>query len=363
MRRPRRRSILLASCAIGGLLLASADALAAGVSPLDADAAQKKQATEHFAAGKKAFDSGDFDRAVTELTASLDVVDSPNARLELARALRDSGKLAEAWTQYGRALEAATSLAPKEPRYAQTGEAASSERADVEKKLALVAIAVVGPPTGAKLSVGGRDLPRSDWAAPVVVNPGAVEVVLSDSAGAELARATVNATVGRTTALSIDAHPRPAARAREADAAESADPQENDTSDEDADTQAAPARPLVPPPAESAPRSPLRTAAYVAGGVGLAGMATFTVFGMLTTSIYGDLKSTCPRGCPPERRGEIDSGVLDQTLANVGLGVGLVGLAAGTTMFFLGAPKPASASAGAASLVVAPGYLGVRGAL
>lgn len=54
----------------------------------------------------------------------------------------------------------------------------------------------------------------------------------------------------------------------------------------------------------------------------------------------------------------------EQTVANVSLAVGAVGLAAGATIFLLSLPAPSTVRA---SLVVAPvyqgGYVGVRGSL
>ncbi|HEY6460749.1 MAG TPA: hypothetical protein VIY73_11385, partial [Polyangiaceae bacterium] len=126
-----------------------------------------------------------------------------------------------------------------------------------------------------------------------------------------------------------------------------------------ADTPAAP-----PPPPEapvsSSPTSPLRTWAYVAGGVGVAGLVTFTIAGVMARSTYDDLNGACHGGpCPPDKDGEISSGKTQQTLANVGLVIGIAGIAAGATLFVLSMPR-GSASASAA-LVVGPGNVGVRG--
>jgi hypothetical protein len=350
-----RSSSFLASCVLTASLVVTSVAQAAGVSPIDATAAQKRVATEHFTTGKHALESKDLETAVSELRASIEVVDSPNARLELARALRDSGNLGDAWAEYWRAAETATRLAPKEERYAKTAEAATNEREELATRLAFVEVTVLHAPADGTLKVGGRLVPSDEWGGPVVVSPGATDVVLTSSAGAELARITVNATVGQTTPASLDAQPPAVAAApagREADEMSGADKAAAD------DHGQAPAQPAGSTPAD---RTKLRPFAYVAAGVGVAGLATFAVLGLLSNSTYSDLQSACPHGCPPDRRSEIDRGILEQTLANVGLGVGLVGIAAGTTLFLLSI-RPDATSAGAA-LVVAPGYLGVRGTL
>ncbi len=354
-----RLRVLLASCALAGTLVASPIALGASVSPLDATPEQRKDATDHFAAGKQALSVGNLEKAVVELRASLAIVDSPNAHLELARALRDSGKLGEAWLEYGRASTLATELAPKEERYAKTAEAAADERVDVETKLAFVAVTVIGAADGTVMKVRGRALAPEEWKAPVLVPAGSVEVVLTDSSGTEIARRTVSASIGQTVPLSIDAAPPPAPPPPGKAAA--------DVSDDENPGSAL----STPPPSEAPPSTPanptkLRPYAYVIGGVGVAGMASFTVFGLLSNSAYNDLQSVCPHGCPPGKQSEIDRGKTEETVANVSLAVGLAGLAVGTTLFFLSLPSPAGANV-RASLFVAPShdgaYLGLRGSL
>ena len=357
-----RLRLFLGSCALAGaLLIPPAVAHAAGVSPIDATAAQRKEATDHFTAGKQALQISDLERAISELRASLEVVDSPNAHLELARALRDSGRIADAWLEYGRASETATELAPKEERYLKTAEAAVNERVDVEAKLALVAVTVANAPAGTTMKVAGRVVAPEAWNAPLVVSPGSVDVVLTDSRGAEIARRTVIAATGQTVPVSLDgataAPPPPVEKAK-------ADVSEEDHSG--AGDGAPPAElPSSPPPEPTSDPRKLRPFAYVAGGIGVAGLASFTVFGLLSSSTYSDLQKVCPRGCPPDKHGEIDSGVTQQTIANVSLAAGLVALAAGTTIFFLSLPAPSSGTR--AALVVAPtyqgAYLGIRGSL
>jgi hypothetical protein len=346
---------LVCVCALSGGLLLATQAYAGGVLPADATPEQKKSAMDHFAAGKQAIDGGNWERATMELRASLDVVDSPNARLELARALRESGKLGDAWAEYGHVIETATKLAAQEERYAKTADAATTERSELEAKLAFVVVTVANAPPGAVLKVGGRVVPQEQWAGPVVASAGAVDVVLSDTAGKELARQTVSATVGQKTPAAVDAN-----------AAAPAGPpgkHEMDTGDDDKPGTGEERMPAPPPP-PAFNKSNLRPYAYIAGGIGVAGLAAFGIFGAMSTSAYNDLKTACPPsggGCPPNKRDEVSSGQTQQTVANVGLVVGLVGLAAGTTLFVLSL-KP-SAPASSAALVIGPTYVGVKGSL
>jgi hypothetical protein len=77
-------------------------------------------------------------------------------------------------------------------------------------------------------------------------------------------------------------------------------------------------------------------------------------------STYNDLNNACHGGpCPPDKTGEISSGKTQQTIANVALGVGIAGVAAGATLFVLSLPKSTPASN--AAIVVMPAGVGVRG--
>jgi hypothetical protein len=101
--------------------------------------------------------------------------------------------------------------------------------------------------------------------------------------------------------------------------------------------------------------------AYVAGGIGVVGLATFGIFGLLNSSTYSDLQSSCPNNvCPPGKAEDISNGRTQQTIANVGLIVGAVGLVAGVTLFVLGTPKK---KAPEAAFILGPDGFFVRGAL
>ncbi|HTQ42673.1 MAG TPA: tetratricopeptide repeat protein, partial [Polyangiaceae bacterium] len=268
----------MALSALSLAVLATPLASAAGADPSSATPAQKKEAMDHFTAGKQAFEAKNYEKAAMELRASLEVVDSPNARLELARALRDGGKLDEAWAEYERVVQDATKLAAKEERYAKTADAATTERTDVEAKLAFVLVAVAHPPAGAVLKVGGKTVSQDQWDEPIVAPAGAVDVVLTDATGKELARQTVMATVGQKLPVDLDARPAPAPT-----------PAPTVIAPEDKPDNGPP--PADAPSRPASPRAKLRPYAYVAGGVGVAGLAAFTIFGLMSNSAFSDLQN------------------------------------------------------------------------
>jgi len=92
----------------------------------------------------------------------------------------------------------------------------------------------------------------------------------------------------------------------------------------------------------------------------VAGLVTFGIVGAMAQSTYNDLGSACHNGpCPTSKADEISSGRTQETIANVGLAVGVVGLAAGAALFVLG--RPPSASSPSAAVVVGPAWAGMRG--
>jgi hypothetical protein len=353
MCRAASRHGFLASFLLVGGLLSAPLASASGVAPTEATTVQKTEAMEHFLAGKRALGSQDLDMAILELRASLEIVDSPNARLELARALRDDGKLVEAWTEFGRVLADAARLAGKEQRYMKTAEAATGERVELESKLAFVLGSVTHAPADAALRVGGRTIPPNEWSAPIATSPGTVDVVLATGGDKELARQTLTLSAGEKKAVTLDGQP----------VAETPAPTATIDSTIDREKVDEPGSPRSGPP-EPTPASGgmnLRPYAYVAGGVGVVGLAAFATFGLMSNATYSALQGACHPGCPPDKRSEIDSGRSQQTIANVGLAVGLVGAAAGATLWVVSmGPK---SSNGSAALLVGPAYVGIKGSL
>ncbi|HEX4334615.1 MAG TPA: hypothetical protein VH062_01805 [Polyangiaceae bacterium] len=91
---------------------------------------------------------------------------------------------------------------------------------------------------------------------------------------------------------------------------------------------------------------PLRPYAYIAGGVGAAGIIGFAVLGGIGKGEENDLVS---KNCKPNcSRSDTDAIKTKYIAADVLLGVGIAGLGAGVALFFLSQPKsePAPEAAG-----------------
>jgi hypothetical protein len=82
---------------------------------------------------------------------------------------------------------------------------------------------------------------------------------------------------------------------------------------------------------------PLRTWAYVAGGVGAAGLIGFAVVGGIGKAQENDLRDQhCSPNCS---RSDTDSIKTKYIVADVLLGVGIAGIGTGVTLFILSQPK------------------------
>ncbi len=310
------------------LVAASPAALAAGASLQAATAAQKKTAGDRFVAGMKAFDASDYDGALTAFEESYGAVASPNSHLMIARTLVKLNRLGEAYEEFDKTQREAAEDAKIDKKYEKAGKSAADERDALRPKIALITVQVSGAGSGDKLTVAGRQIDQADWANPIPVDPGSVIVVLQ-SAGGKTTQKGIDATAGGTATVQIGE----AAATPETGAAGGTE------------TKAE----------ASTSGINKRTLAYVAGGVGAAGLITFGVFGILDNSKYNSLKKDCPGGsCPASKKSEADTGKTYQTVANVGLVVGIVGLAGGATLYFL-STRDAKKDEGASAAKNTPG--------
>ena len=286
-------------------LSVASPAWAVGVSPGSATAVQREQAQALFKRGKDLFDAGKYVDALTAFRGSMDIVASPNSRLYVARCLRETKKLVEAYVEFDRTAVEANEHAREDSRYMRTGASARTERDALAPKIGFVVVRVDHATPTTTLRVAGEGIRQAGWGEPVPVTPGENEIVVETPDSPQV-RQTVTVSAGEKKSVLVDAAGPPALAA-----------------------------------GPSAPRDSraLRPYAYVSGGVGVAGLLTFAIAGLLSNSTYSDLSSACNnRPCPASKEGEVSKGQSEQTAANVGLGIGLVGLGVGATLFILSLP-------------------------
>jgi hypothetical protein len=311
------------SAALGICLLAitwAADTRAEGASLDEASKEQNVAAQKAFEAADVLYDAKHYTEALAAFRASHGVVRSPNTRLMIARSLRELGRLGEAYAEAKAALAEAEAVSERHPRYAETARAAREDLRGLEPRVGFVKVDLAkAADDGLTAKIGERSFEVAALSESIAVTPGKTTVVVTATGPKEFRR-DVAVEAGATQTVIVDF-----AAPRSTDSGKDPEPS-----------------PPEPPPktaegtASAAPDNSMRTWAYVAGAAGAAGLVTFGVFGLLNNSSYSSLEDDCPGGrCPPGRNDDIDAGRRHQLIANVGLGVGIVGLAAGTTLFVL----------------------------
>jgi hypothetical protein len=167
-------AVMIASLAFGGVQVAGVrSAWAAGGDAEIAAAMQK------FDAGRQAFEAGSFEEALMAFKASYALSPSPNSKLYLARCYRALGKTASAYTAFRMASREAQDrlAATGEKRYAATRDAAASEGAELESKVARVTVAVPGGlPDGFSVKENGEEVPKAAWGVATETDPGKVTI-------------------------------------------------------------------------------------------------------------------------------------------------------------------------------------------
>lgn len=318
-------------CLILFATLLSANARGAGVD--NAASEQKRAAQKMFEAADGLYESGRFDEAAQAFRASYALVASPNSRLMIARSLRELQRYDEAYTEYQGTIRDAEASGG---RYPESLNAARAEADALKAHLAYLVIDSSPEDAAVELRVNGKAV---KWTASerIAVIASKVEVEFRYANG-QTRRQSLDLKASETRRLVPIAGPTPV--------------------------------PKTSPPTQSMSQAPrprqeshsngLRTSAYVAGGVGAAGLVTFGIFGVLDRSIYSDLHSKCnSNACPPAKGNDIDAGRRYQLIANIGLGVAAVGVATAVTFYLVSSSGQTKESS--VSLRLGPGNVVVAG--
>lgn len=331
-----KRHVAVAALFAAPLLVTTGSAVAQPKPPPAVVAGDTQRATALYLKGSELFKAKKFVQALEQFKLSYQTVPSPNSHLYIARCMAALGDARAAWLEFDKVIEEASARALTEPKYAPTRDSAVTERDELAPKLGLITLDVVRPGPGAKLHVDASNVPQDRWRHPYPVDPGVHEVRL-ETPGRPVVRATVNIGRGERRALPLDGG------------------------------GAVAVGPTGPAPASSK-MSPLRIGGIAAGSVGIAGFIMFGVAGAISSSTYADLKLKCggdTGGCGGrDVTDEVSKGQTQQTIANAGLIIGAVGVAAGATMIILslrGKKAPSDAGRPHAELVVKPTWAGISG--
>jgi hypothetical protein len=278
--------------------------------------ADKTTARNLFFEGKEAYDAKKFDVAADRFRRSDELYPAPTAKLGLARALREGGKLVEAYETYAHIVkEGAADDAPEAFRKAV--DSAKSERGELEPRLAAVVIEVTCD-CQANVTVDGVDVPRAALGVKRFVNPGSRRIAAT-AAGWSEAERTVVVEEGQVENVHLElkktAAPPPPS------------------------VPVGPTPTPVPPPQspETDDGSGLRVAGLVLGGFGLASLVVAGVTGALYLTSKSEVEEKCPDSLCPSQE-EVDTAETGQTMGLVNtitLPVGAAALGTGVLLYLI----------------------------
>jgi len=301
---------------------------------------QVKKATEAFKQGTSLYGAKRYALALEQFKKSYDIVPSPNSGLYVARCHVEMGQNKEAFAQFKKVIAEAEARAKTEPKYIPTRDSAKGEMDELLAKIATITVNVSGAVEGTSLKVGGMILPKEEWGKLLPVDPGPVEVTL-ETPGKPPTVQRIEVKKGARETVNI------------------------------APTADTVVQPPPPPPVVESSSGPsaMLPLAITFGGIGVIGMGVFGVAGGMSLGTFSELEDACPTGtCPASQNETIDRGQREQLIANIGLVVGAVGLAAGATFLIVelatGGDSAAPAQEAAAiqvDLDIGPGYIGVSG--
>jgi len=307
-------------------------------------AAEKAKARKSLARGQKLYAAGKLDEARAAFQESHDAVPDPKASLMMARIQRDSGELLKARDAYKAALDEAQAAEAHGQARRATMDEIKKDLRDLDGILGFITIELVHAPGGTKVTIDGHDV-TGELGGPIRVAPGPLLVVATAPTGVEKSqKATIKAGETASVELSFTWGGKSDESLAEVSPAE-------DDHEEPARTE-----PLGKPSSHGS-----RTLVWVAGGVGLAGVATFAVFGPMSAAKFSRLEDACSNGhCAADLEDDKNTGKTFQTIANVGVVVGAVGFGAAITLFALSGPSDSAYSASVTAPRLSVGLGSVR---
>jgi hypothetical protein len=321
-----QRRFLRAGPGIGGiaaLLALAAPAAAQPATTPPPDAAQPGdkalgQAQSLFVEGRAAMDRGDYPTACAQFTASLALMTRASTLLNLAQCETHEGQLVNAAKHVTQGIAL---LPPDDERLAISKE----REAALARRVAHLTVKLgKGTPAAARVEVDGIDTSASTLLAGIAENPGRHVIVLSVPGGSR-ETSTVDLVEGDAKTVTLGA--------------------------EEAGVVEAP-KPVV------ARSNTKRTAGYVLGGIGVAGLIGAGVTGGILVSKHSAINGACPnKQCSPDGLALIESTKSLNVVNGVAWGVGLAGLAGGVVLLVLSRGDSAATAVAPTAL---PGGGGLR---
>jgi hypothetical protein len=301
---------------IGALLLAACVSVAA-----PARAQDQAGAEALFREGRRLLEAGQIDAACAKLAESQRLDPSSGTLLNLAACHEKQGKTATAWAEYLSAARLSRTQGKTE-----RAEQAAQRAAALEPELSYLTVNVTERVDGLEIRRGDVRMEAATLGSKLPVDPG--EHVLTISApGHEPVELKVTiAPKGDSQTVTVPALRKLASGEAEAPLP----PKPKPTEPEVTSTES---KPSADRDATADSRgAPI--AAYVIGGAGIVFTGVGAVFGLMAKSAYEDAESACPTrtSCSEDAMEQRDQAQTRATIANIGIGVGLAGVAVGTVL-------------------------------
>jgi hypothetical protein len=316
-----------------GLALAALGTVgsAGGILEGTAHAEGSPAAEQFFLDGRAAMKRGEFEKARAMFAESQRLDPAPGTLVNLALAEEKLGKLSLAWEHARAALEG---LPESDDRHG----VARALRDAIEPRLARLTLrAEKALPAGTKITVDDVELSVASLGVALPEDPGEHRVVIKSPGHKDLAvtvnlaergKETYTVQLGELSSEKVMPNPP-----------EGASGQSRDTE-----------------------TSPLRTVGFITAGVGVAGVAVGSVFGVLTLGKKSDVEAHCKPNCDGTGTDAQSAGKTFSTVSTVSFIAGGVLLAGGITLIVI-SPKAEKRSAfmDSATVRATPGGLVLGG--
>jgi len=296
---------------LGFLTILLSGLLLAGHAVADPSEADRATARALAGEGYQALQAKDYATAADRFGRADALVHAPTLMTDWARALVGLGKFVEAQERYEQVIR--EGVEPKAPKSWQRALSdAGTELTALKPRLAWVTINVSGS-NDARVTIDGAPVPAAALGVRRAVDPGSRSVRVAAKGYLP--------------------------KKRTVDLAEGAEQQVDFTLEADPDLQEASASAEAPQAAANASGSHVRRSyAYIAFGVGGAGLLVGGITGALALGKRSELKSSdqCSGSiCSSEVTTKVNAYHHYGTVSGIGLGVGVVGIGAGTVLWFL----------------------------
>jgi hypothetical protein len=311
--------------------------------------AQGGAAQTQFDYGLAEMEAGRYASGCPALAESYRIDPHPGVLFTLAECENKWGKVASAFTHYEAYLDLFAHMSDEQKSHQRGRDRiAASQRDALRPVLPQLTIALpASAPAGTTVTRDGDALGAPSLGAALPVDPGEHVIVATTPDGVHHeTRVTVERGQRRTVILDLSAIPTPSATSTPtATTTTTATSTTNSTS--------------TPNPTTTSTANPLRTWAWIAGGIGLAGLAVGSIAGAVVMGDASTIQSQCrpDLSCSPSGLSAASQSRTFAPISDVGFAVGGAGLATALVLFLLPGPRPV---APVASAQPHGGFVGLR---